>query len=394
MKFSLRRSISAACLPLVLAIGHASAATPAADADFAALQALQDRLPPWVVVGADGKRQVGTPPPASEAVLWREISARETTAAALAFVAAHPTDPRRWDAALIALRTDRVFVQELKPGYDAAVAARDSARIRSLIVRDEAAAAAWEERMARLLADLLAAPDASPAVIGAAVDHACYRATLDRTLTPAATLARMRELLGAGERRAPDEERLASAYDHYFRILQRHEPAALPGELARVAQSRNPVVAQRAQGWQNLEGARAQSVEMKFTAIDGREVDLAQLRGKVVPIDFWATWCGPCKEELPNIKRVYAAYHARGFEVVGIALDKAEDRRKLIDCCRDHDLPWPQHFDGKFWKNEFAVKYAVRAIPAMFLLDRDGKVATTEARGDKLEPAVKRLLGL
>lgn len=394
MNFHFLRAALVACLLLVGALGSASAASPAADADFAALQALQNRLPPWVTLGADGKRHVGPPPPASEAVLWRELSARETTDAALAFVAAHPTDPRRWDAALVALRSNRVFVQELKSGYDQAVAARELDRIRTLIVRDEAAAAAWDQRMTQLLADLFAAPDASAAVIASAIDHACYRVTLDRTLAPEAKLARLRELLALGERRAPDDDRLASAYDHYFRTLQRHDPAALPGELARVAPSKNPTVAQRAAGWQNLEGARAQSVEMKFTAVDGRDVDLAQLRGKVVLIDFWATWCGPCKEELPNIKRVYDAYHARGFEVIGIALDKAEDRQKLIDYCRENNLPWPQHFDGRFWKNEFAVKYAVRAIPAMFLLDRDGKVVTTDARGKKLEPEVKRLLGL
>lgn len=115
-------------------------------------------------------------------------------------------------------------------------------------------------------------------------------------------------------------------------------------------------------------------------------------KGKVYVVEFWATWCGPCKEEMPNVRRVYEAYHDKGFEVVAVSLDSEKDKQKLLDYCRANNLPWPQFFDGKGWKNEFAVKYSINAIPAMFLLDQDGKVVTTEARGEKLETEVKRLL--
>ena len=131
------------------------------------------------------------------------------------------------------------------------------------------------------------------------------------------------------------------------------------------------------------------------TALDGgTALTLADLRGRVVLIDFWATWCGPCKDEIPNVVANYKKYHDLGFEIVSISLDKAADRQKLIDYTKEHDMPWPQHFDGKFWKNKYAVEYTITGVPAMFLLDQSGMLVTTDARGPKLEQELKRLLKL
>jgi thiol-disulfide isomerase/thioredoxin len=134
--------------------------------------------------------------------------------------------------------------------------------------------------------------------------------------------------------------------------------------------------------------------EMAFTAVDGREVDVAKLRGKVVLVEFWATWCGPCIAEVPNIKAVYEQYHDQGFEIVGVSIDNEKDRRKFIDLVAEKQVTWPQHFDGLGWKNKYAVEYTVTGVPAMFLLDRKGLLVSTDARGEKLGAEVKRLLEL
>lgn len=128
----------------------------------------------------------------------------------------------------------------------------------------------------------------------------------------------------------------------------------------------------------------------KETATDGTVVDLAAYRGKVVLIDFWATWCGPCIGELPHVKAAYEKHHAAGFEIIGVSLDKDGD--KLAAFTKENTMPWPQIFDGLGWQNKLAQAYGIRSIPATFLLDRDGKIAAKGLRGDALSEKVAELL--
>ena len=127
--------------------------------------------------------------------------------------------------------------------------------------------------------------------------------------------------------------------------------------------------------------------------LDGKALSVAGYKGKVVMIDFWATWCGPCVGEVPNVAKVYEKYHPQGFEIIGVSLDRDGDKAKLISFTKEHNMPWRQYYDGKFWSNDLAVKYGIQAIPATFLLDRSGKIIAKNVRGEALEPAVEKALG-
>ena len=123
---------------------------------------------------------------------------------------------------------------------------------------------------------------------------------------------------------------------------------------------------------------------------DGTSVKLSELRGKVVLVDFWATWCGPCMQEMPNVKKLYEAHAKEGFEIVGVSLDFEKD--KLDAYLKTMGLPWPQYFDGRGWGNAVAQQYGVSSIPTTLLLDKKGRIAKVGLRGPMLEPAVKEAL--
>jgi peroxiredoxin len=116
---------------------------------------------------------------------------------------------------------------------------------------------------------------------------------------------------------------------------------------------------------------------------DGNPVSLADFRGKVVLIDFWASWCGPCRRENPNVVRLYKEYHDQGFEILGVSLDKTKDR--WLNAIESDGLTWPQVSDLKGWSNEVAKQYGVRSIPHTILLDEEGKILARNLRGDALE---------
>jgi thiol-disulfide isomerase/thioredoxin len=126
--------------------------------------------------------------------------------------------------------------------------------------------------------------------------------------------------------------------------------------------------------------ALGKPLDIHFTAVDGREVDLKKLKGKVVLVDFWATWCGPCVAELPHVKDAYEKLHGKGFEIVGISFDK--DKEKLKNFTSTEKMPWPQYFDGKVWENKIGQEYGINSIPAMWLVDKKGNLRDMEARGD------------
>ncbi len=161
-----------------------------------------------------------------------------------------------------------------------------------------------------------------------------------------------------------------------------------------LSRNKNP---QLAKTGEKLEGAARRmalmgnTMEVSGTEMDGSKFDWAKYRGKVVLVDFWATWCGPCRQELPNVKKNYELYHDKGFEVVGISLDN--DRSALEKFLETEQNPWITLYDGPWNDNAVATYYGVMGIPTVILVDKEGKVVSTHARGPELGKQLAALLG-
>ena len=136
-------------------------------------------------------------------------------------------------------------------------------------------------------------------------------------------------------------------------------------------------------------------------ATSGEPVDMSQLRGKVVVIDFWATWCGPCIAEMPHMKKLYAAYKDKGVEFIGVSLDAprneenpARDGLNLLrNWVKDNHVTWPQYYQGNGWQSEFSSGWKINSIPAIFIIDQQGRLHTPNARG-RLDTLIPQLLGI
>lgn len=152
-----------------------------------------------------------------------------------------------------------------------------------------------------------------------------------------------------------------------------------PAKTVEVAQDQNPLVGQR-------------FIDVQSKDANGKTHKLSQYagKGKWVLLDFWASWCGPCQEEMPNVIDAYNKYHSKGFEIVGISLD--EDKDEWLGAVEGWGMPWIQLSDLNGWKCKAAQKYGIDGIPTSFLIGPDGVIEACDLRGDELSEFLSSVL--
>ncbi|HEX8295312.1 MAG TPA: TlpA disulfide reductase family protein [Chthoniobacteraceae bacterium] len=290
--------------------------------------------------------------PAEQVAAWE--------AEVAAFATDFPADPRRWEAHLAVARRAR------------------QAKQRS------------PEEVEKLYQQVAAAPDAPAEIKASARLELIYmhREAL-KDDSPIDQVAAWEAELAAFAADFPTRDNLPRLLASRADVWQRRDSAKAGAILAELAEHPNPDVAKEAEARLRRRNIKNQPLALSFTAVDGRDVDLSKLLGKVVVVDFWATSDAPDTSEIDQLVASYDKLHAQGLEIVGISLDR--DKQKLLTFIEDKKITWPIYFDGKGWKNEISSQYAIRGLPLRWVVNKQGFVVLTGHRGDITE-IVTRLL--
>jgi thiol-disulfide isomerase/thioredoxin len=264
----------------------------------------------------------------------------------------------------------------------------------SLPVREQAGLPVPAEKSASAMLDaILAATDAPAEVKSEASVHRLMLAA-EQIGEKKLALDEWEKQLAQHWRDFPDAGDNAELEELHLGLTEEFAPARVEMLVAQLAAHKDRAIADMAREKQAALKAMAElkskPLDLKFKAMDGSDVDLAKLRGKVVLVDFWATWCGPCMGELPKLSAAYAKFHKRGLEIEGISLDEDETALKCV--LKAKKIVWPQFFDGHGWDNEFAHRYGVTALPTTWLLNKEGMIVAVNAEddlSDKIEELLK-----
>lgn len=221
------------------------------------------------------------------------------------------------------------------------------------------------------------APDA-PADVKKQARGALLQDTLEK-IDPASGLSdALEKELSAYEKDFPDDPTCAQFVTLRLNLLQRQgAPEKINVMLAQEGKSPNKAAAEAAARQLDL---RTKPLDLKLATLDGKEVDLAKLRGKVVLLDFWATWCEPCLEKVPEIAAIHKKYHDKDFQLVGVSLD--ENRHQLEETIKEKGIDWPQAFDPKGGAGDVPTRFGVETIPAAWLVDKKGMAHEVDVFGN------------
>ena len=272
------------------------------------------------------------------------------------FLVHYPDDPRRWDVKLCRLwflnMAENIPAQEYTDTY------------RQIVAAPEASHRAKQRARYMLLWQTLSHPDVTPA-----------------------DFTRSDQEMAAFEKDFPEDDRGTELVAERMERLGAVAPDRIVPVLQGLVASPNAATAHAAQDQLSL---RTQPLDLQFTSLDGTPVDLAKLRGKVVLLDFWTTWCVPCMAKVPEALALHRKYADQGFQLLGISLDEDQDAaRKVV---ADRGMSWPQDCEGKGWKSVIAQRLGVHEIPNLWLVDKKGMAHPLDAEKDDLDARVTALL--